>query len=93
MAHAVQKVVERCEVAKENGGIMGKKLFIHLVSLTFFFIKTLFHLKANYYNFKNEIEQSDAFEHISLLVHILKYLCMYVVEIIHICTYNVKFLI
>ena len=26
MAHAVQKVVERCEVAKENGGIMGKKL-------------------------------------------------------------------
>ena len=37
MAHAVQKVVQRCEVAKENGGIMGKKLFIILVSLAFFF--------------------------------------------------------
>ena len=39
MAHAVQKVVERCEVAKENGGIMGKKLFIHkLFSLDTTFI-------------------------------------------------------
>ena len=26
MAHSVQRVVERCEVAKENGGIMGKKV-------------------------------------------------------------------
>ena len=24
MAHAVQKVVERCEAAEENGGLMGK---------------------------------------------------------------------
>jgi hypothetical protein len=28
MAHAVQKVVGRCEVAKENGGRVGKEKYI-----------------------------------------------------------------
>ena len=30
MAHAVQKVVERCEAAEENGGLMGENFLNQL---------------------------------------------------------------
>ena len=30
MAHAVQKVVERCEAAEENGGLMGENSLTQL---------------------------------------------------------------